>query len=65
VKRTAQVVPAAVSFQCAGVGRAVRKSLSSLGGSTRVVAPDNLREAVLSADIYDPDLNPLYRDVPA
>jgi len=27
------------------------------------LVPDNLREAVLSADIYDPDLNPLYRDV--
>jgi len=27
------------------------------------VVPDNLREAVLSADIYDPGLNPLYRDV--
>ena len=24
---------------------------------------DNLREGVLSADIYDPQLNPLYRDV--
>jgi transposase len=34
-----------------------------LGGSTRVVVLDNLREGVLSADIYDPGLNPLYRDV--
>jgi hypothetical protein len=24
---------------------------------------DNLREGVLSPDIYDPTLNPLYRDV--
>ncbi|MGA9801676.1 MAG: hypothetical protein WBQ46_00360 [Terriglobales bacterium] len=24
---------------------------------------DNLREGVLVPDIYDPDLNPLYRDV--
>src|SRR5258708_2473181 len=39
------------------------KAFRRLGGSTRVVVPDNLREAVLSADIYDPDLNPLYRDV--
>ena len=27
------------------------------------MVPDNLCEAVLSADIYDPGLNPLYRDV--
>jgi hypothetical protein len=27
------------------------------------VVPDNLREGVLAADIYDPSLNPLYRDV--
>ncbi len=34
-----------------------------LGGSTRVAVLDNLREGVLSPDIYDPGLNPLYRDV--
>jgi hypothetical protein len=34
-----------------------------LGGCTRLVILDNLREGVLSADIYDPRLNPLYRDV--
>jgi transposase len=34
-----------------------------LGGSPRVVVHDNLREGVLHADIYDPALNPLYRDV--
>jgi len=34
-----------------------------LGGSMRVVVLDNLREGVLKADIYDPTLNPLYRDV--
>jgi transposase len=34
-----------------------------LGGSTLVVVLDNLREGVLSPDIYDPRLNPLYRDV--
>src|SRR6202163_703159 len=34
-----------------------------LGGCTRVVVLDNLREGVLAADIYDPTLNPLYRDV--
>jgi len=34
-----------------------------LGGVTRVVVLDNLREGVLKPDIYDPTLNPLYRDV--
>jgi transposase len=39
------------------------KAFRRLGGSTRLVVLDNLREGVLSADIYDPRLNPLYRDV--
>lgn len=39
------------------------KAFRRLGGSTRVVVLDNLREGVMSADIYDPGLNPLYRDV--
>jgi transposase len=34
-----------------------------LGGSVRVVVLDNLAEGVLKPDIYDPSLNPLYRDV--
>ncbi len=34
-----------------------------LGGAVRVVVLDNLREGVLKADVYDPDINPLYRDV--
>lgn len=34
-----------------------------LGGTAKVIVLDNLREGVLSADIYDPTLNPLYRDV--
>jgi transposase len=34
-----------------------------LGGVTRVVVLDNLREGVLKPDLYDPALNPLYRDV--
>lgn len=34
-----------------------------LGGSTRIVVLDNLREGVLKPDIYDPSLNPLYRDL--
>jgi transposase len=34
-----------------------------LGGSVRVVVLDNLGEGGLKPDIYDPSLNPLYRDV--
>jgi transposase len=39
------------------------ESFRRLGGTVRVVVLDNLREGVLAADIYDPTLNPLYRDV--
>jgi transposase len=39
------------------------KAFRRLGGSTRVVVLDNLREGVLVPDIYDATLNPLYRDV--
>jgi transposase len=34
-----------------------------LGGTVRVLVLDNLKEGVLTPDIYDPALNPLYRDV--
>jgi transposase len=39
------------------------KAFCRLGGSTRIVVLDNLKEGVLVPDIYDPALNPLYRDV--
>src|ERR1035441_8612719 len=39
------------------------QSFRRLGGATRIVVLDNLREGVLVPDIYDPALNPLYRDV--
>jgi transposase len=39
------------------------KAFRRLGGATKVVVLDNLREGVLHPDIYDPTLNPLYRDV--
>lgn len=39
------------------------KAFRRLGGAARVVVLDNLREGVLVPDIYDPTLNPLYRDV--
>ena len=34
-----------------------------LGGGTRTIVLDNLGEGVLKPDIYDPALNPLYRDL--
>ena len=39
------------------------KAFRRLGGATRVVVLDNLREGVLAPDLYDPALNPLYRDL--
>ncbi len=39
------------------------ESFRRLGGAPRVLVLDNLREGVLAPDIYDPTLNPLYRDV--
>ena len=39
------------------------RAFRRLGGSTRIVVLDNLKEGVLTPDIYDPALNPLYRDV--
>jgi transposase len=34
-----------------------------LGGATATVVLDNLREGVLKPDVYDAQINPLYRDV--
>lgn len=39
------------------------KAFRQLGGVTKVIVLDNLREGVLTPDIYDPAINPLYRDV--
>ena len=39
------------------------RAFRRLGGATRWVVLDNLREGVITPDIYDPALNPLYRDV--
>jgi transposase len=39
------------------------RAFRRLGGTVRVIVLDNLREGVLTPDIYDPTLNPLYRDV--
>ena len=39
------------------------KAFRRLGGCPRTVVLDNLREGVRKPDIYDPTLNPLFRDV--
>jgi len=39
------------------------KAFRRLGGSPRIVVLDNLREGVLRPDLYDPILNPLFKDV--
>lgn len=39
------------------------RSFRRLGGATRLVVLDNLKEGVIQPDIYDPALNPLYRDL--
>jgi hypothetical protein len=39
------------------------RAFRRLGGTVRVIVLDNLKEGVLTPDIYDPRLNPLYCDV--
>src|SRR6185436_7017860 len=39
------------------------RAFRRLGGAVRIIVLDNLREGVLEPDIYDPALNPLYRDM--
>ncbi len=34
-----------------------------IGGAPRTIILDNLKEGVLKPDVFDPELNPLYRDV--
>jgi transposase len=34
-----------------------------LGGAPRTIVLDNLKEGVLKPDVFDPELNPLYRDM--
>jgi transposase len=41
------------------------KAFRRLGGAPRLVVLDNLREGVVQPDIYDPIVNPLFRDVMA
>lgn len=57
-----QVGPSAyLPVQRAYLGRTPEQAFRRIGGSTRIVVLDNLREGVLKPDIYDPALNPLYR----
>ncbi len=39
------------------------RAFRRLGGVARLVVPDNLKEGVLKPDIYDPEINPLYREM--
>jgi transposase len=39
------------------------RAFTRLGGAPRITVLDNLKEGVLTPDVYDPTLNPLYRDV--
>src|SRR5438132_10190826 len=39
------------------------RAFRRLGGTVKVIVLDNLGEGVLTPDLYDPALNPLYRDV--
>jgi transposase len=52
-----------VQVEFADLAELHEQAFRRLGGSTRVAVLDNLREGVLSPDIYDPCLNPLYRDI--
>ena len=40
-----------------------QRAFRALGGVTRTIVLDNLKEGVLSPDIWDPALNPVYRDM--
>jgi hypothetical protein len=39
------------------------RAFRRLGGATRLVVLDDLREGVLKSDVYEPTLNPVYRDL--
>lgn len=42
--------------------RSTESALRYFGGVTRALVPDNLKSAVLKADKYEPELNPLFDD---
>ena len=39
------------------------RAFTRLGGIPKILVLDNLGEGVLAPDIYDPAVNPLYRDM--
>ena len=39
------------------------KAFRRLGGAPKTTVLDNLKEGVIKPDVYEPELNPLYRDV--
>jgi transposase len=39
------------------------RAFRRLGGTPKTIVLDNLKEGVLTPDVYEPTLNPLYRDV--
>ena len=56
--------PAHLPVQHTYVGRTTHEqAFRRLGGACRTIVLDNLSEGVLKPDIYDPALNPLYRDM--
>ena len=44
-------------------GQRHERAFRRLGGAPRVIVVDNLREGVIEPEIYDPVLNPLFRDL--
>ncbi|MCK5736923.1 MAG: IS21 family transposase [Spirochaetaceae bacterium] len=42
--------------------RSTENSLRYFGGAVSAIVPDNLKSGVIKADLYEPDLNPLFAD---
>ena len=61
-RKSVRLLACAVERARSGPSCTSRRFAASAARS-RVVVLDNLREGVLKPDIYDPTLNPLYRDV--
>jgi transposase len=52
-----------VAIERADLAELHERAFRRLCGTVRVIVLDNLKEGVLTPDIYDPALNPLNRDV--
>ena len=57
------LIPVSVLGERGGEWFPAGNAMGRLGGTVRVIVLDNLLEGVLKPDVYDPTLNPLYRDV--